>query len=116
MIESTAMGRVTTSILKPGMVLSKPVFNGYRQQLAEAGTILNKRIITVLQTWGVIDVEVQEVSEPTLQEIEEQMSATVVLQQHSAMIDDRFYGADQHQFVAELRRLIKHDALKNVES
>jgi hypothetical protein len=110
------MGRVTVSILKPGMVLSKSVFNGYRQQLAEAGTILNKRIITVLQTWGVIDVEVQEVSEPTLQEIEEQMSATMVLQQLSAMIDDRFYGADQHQFVTELRRLIKYDALKNVES
>jgi len=32
------------------------------------------------------------------------------------MIDDRFYGADQHQFVSELRRLIKYDALKNVES
>ena len=110
------MGRVTVSTLKPGMVLSKPVFNCYRRQLAEDGTILNKRIITVLQTWGVIDVELQEVSESTLQEIEEHMSATVVLQQLSAMIDDRFYGADQHQFVTELRRLIKYDALKNVES
>jgi hypothetical protein len=109
------MGRVTTSILKPGMVLSKPVLNDYRQQLADAGTILDKRLISVLQTWGVIDVEVQGVSEPTLQELEEQMSTTVVLQQLSAIIDDRFYGADHHQFVTELRRLVKHDALKGVE-
>ncbi len=109
------MGHVTASILKPGMVLSKPVFNDYRQQLADAGTILDKRVISVFQTWGVIDVEVQGVSDPSLQELEEQMSATVVLQQLSAMIDDRFYGADPHQFVMELRRLVKYDALKDAE-
>lgn len=109
------MGRVTTSILKPGMILSKPVFNDYRQQLAEAGTILDRRVISVLQTWGVIDVDVQGASEPTLQEIEEQMSTSLVLQQLSVMIDDRFYGADQHPFVAELRRLVKHGMLKNAE-
>ena len=109
------MGHITVSILKPGMVLSKPVFNDYRQQLADAGTILDKRVISVLQTWGVIDVEVQGVSEPTLQELEEKMSATVVLQQLSAIIDDRFYGADPHPFVTELHRLVKYDALKDVE-
>src|SRR5829696_3726916 len=70
-VTSTDMGRVATSILKPGMVLSKPVCNDYRQQLAEAGTILDRRVISVLQTWGVIDVDVQGVSEPTLQEVEE---------------------------------------------
>jgi|GEM_PF-888981 len=109
------MGRVTTSLLTPGMVLNKPVFNDYRQQLADAGTIIDRRVISVLQTWGVIDVDVQGVSEPTLQEVEEQMSASLVLQQLSAMIDDRFYGADQHPFVTELRRLVKHSALKDAE-
>jgi len=109
------MGRVTASILKPGMVLSKSVFNDYRQQLAGAGTILDKRVISVLQTWGVIDVEVQGVSEPTIQEIDAQMSTSVVLQQLSAMIDDRFYGAEQYAFVTELHRLVKHHALQEVE-
>ncbi len=97
------------------MVLSKPVFNSYRQQLADAGTIVDVRVIRLLQTWGVIDVEVQGVSEPTLQEIEAQMSTTVVLQQISAMIDDRFYGAEQHTFVTELHRLVKQCALKDID-
>lgn len=109
------MGRVTASILKPGMVLSKPVFNDYRQQLADAGTILDKRVINLLQTWGVIDVEVQGVAEPTLQEIEAHMSTSDVLQQLSEMIDDRFYGAEQHAFVTELHRLVKFHTLKEAE-
>jgi hypothetical protein len=110
------MGRVTASILKPGMVLSKPVFNDYRQQLAGAGTILDGRVISLFQTWGVSDVEVQGVSEPSLQEIEAQMSTTLVHQQLSVMIDDRFYGAEPHAFIMELRRLVKQCALTDEES
>lgn len=109
------MGRVTASILKPGMVLSKPVFNDYRQQLADAGTILDTRVITLLQTWGVIDVEVQGIAEPTLQEIDMRMSTSSTLQECAAIIEDRFYGADQHVFVMELQRLVKLSALKEAE-
>ena len=109
------MGRVTTSILKSGMVLSKPVFNDYRQQLADAGTILDGRVISLLQTWGVSDVEVQGISEPSLQEIETHMSATLPLQQLSAMIDDRFYGAEPQAFITDLRRLVKQCALNDGE-
>lgn len=110
------MGRVTASILKPGMVLSKPVFNDYRQQLADAGTIVDGRVISLLQTWGVSDVEVQGVSEPSLQEIEAKMSTTLAHQQLSVMIDDRFYGAEPHAFILELRRLVKQSALSDEES
>ena len=95
------------------MVLSKAVFNEYRQQLAKAGTTLDKRVINLLQTWGIIDVEIEGVTEPTLQEIEEKLSATVMLQHRSAVIDDRFYGADDHPFITELRRAVKHDLLKD---
>jgi hypothetical protein len=106
------MGRVTASILKPGMVLSKPVFNDYRQLLAEAGTILDTRVITLLQTWGVIDVDVQGISEPTLQEIEARMLASEGLQEVAAMIEERFYGAEPQAFVTELHRLVKLHALQ----
>jgi hypothetical protein len=109
------MGRVTASILKPGMVLSKPVFNDYRQQLAEAGTILDTRVITLLQTWGVIDVDVQGIAEPTLQEIDARMSTNEGLQELAATIEERFYGAESHPFVTELHRLVKLHALKETE-
>jgi hypothetical protein len=110
------MGRVTISILKPGMVLSKPVCNDYQQQLADAGTIVDERVIRLLQTWGVSEVEIQGIAEPSLQEIEAQMSTTLVHQQLSIMIDDRFYGAEPHAFIMELRRLVKQGALADEAS
>jgi hypothetical protein len=94
------------------MVLSKPVFNDYQQRLAEAGTILDTRVITLLQTWGVIDVDVQGVAEPTLQEIDTRMSTSEGLQELAMIIDDRFYGAEPHTFVTELHRLVKLHALQ----
>jgi hypothetical protein len=106
------MGHVTTSTLKPGMVLSKPVFNDYRQQLADAGTTLDARVITLLQTWGVIDVDVQEIAEPTLQELDVRMSTSERLQALAATIEDRFYGAEPHAFVTELHRLVKLHVLQ----
>ena len=109
------MGRTAVSALKPGMILSKPVFNPYRQRLVEAGITLEARTISLLQAWGIIDVEIQGVTELTLQEIESRMANTPALQQISATIDERFHGADQHAFITELRRLVKYQALKETE-
>lgn len=109
------MGRIAVSTLTPGMTLSKPVFNTYRQRLVEAGVTLDARAISLLQAWGIIDVEIQGITEPTFQEIETRMTNTSALQQISATIDERFYGADQHAFITELRRLVKYLALKEAE-
>ena len=109
------MGRTAVSALKPGMILSKPVFNPYRQRLVEAGVTLDARTISLLQAWGIIDVEIQGVTELTLQEIESRMANTPALQQVSVTIDERFHGADQHAFITELRRLVKYQALKETE-
>jgi len=109
------MGRTAVSALKPGMVFSKPVFNSHRQRLVEAGVTLDARIISLLQAWGIIDVEIQGVTELTLQEIESRMANNPALQQLSATIDERFHGADQHAFITELRRLMKYQTLKEVE-
>ena len=109
------MGRVMVSALKPGMILSKPVFNAHHQRLADAGTVLDTRVINVLQTWGVIDVEVQGATDLSLDEIEERMATLPTLHELSAKIDDRFYGAEEHTFIYELRRLVKQLALADAQ-
>src|SRR5262245_50935847 len=105
------MGRIAVAALKPEMTLAAPVFNARRQCLAEAGVVLDARKISLFQAWGVVEVEVQGVIEPSLKNLEEQMAGTLVLQRLSQQIDDRFYGAEPHLFVQELRRLVKKLAL-----
>jgi hypothetical protein len=109
------MGWIMVSALKPGMILSQPVVNVYRQQLAERGAVLNSRLIGLFQSWDILEVEVQGASEPTLQEIEAKMEASPVLRQRAAMIDDRFRGAGSHPFIIELRRLVKQLAVQEHE-
>src|SRR5215510_8125071 len=101
------MGRVSVSALTPEMTLAAPVFNLRRQCLAEAGVVLDARKISLFQSWGVVEVDVQGVREPSLKELEEQMIGTRALQRLSQQIDDRFYGAEPHPFLQELRRVVK---------
>lgn len=105
------MGRVAVSALKPGMILSSEVLNDRRQCLAKAGTVVEDRTIHVFQTWGVVEVEVQGVAAPTLEEINARMEVSPALQKLSAEIDERFYGASDHPMITELRRVIKQIAL-----
>ena len=101
------MGWVATSALQPGMTLGAAVFNTRRQRLADAGSVLDARRINLFQAWGVVEVEVQGVAEPSLQEIESHMAASPALQQLSAEIDGRFYGAEPYEVLVELRRIVK---------
>jgi hypothetical protein len=94
------------------MRLSSPVFNGRRRCLAEAGTVLDESKITLLQAWGVVEVEVEGVAEPSIEEIEARMARSPALTTLSAEIDDRFLGATPHEFLQELRRLVKKCALE----
>src|SRR5437667_384015 len=73
------MGRLPVSALKPGMTLAEPVLNTRRQRLAEAGTALDARKISLFQAWGVVEVEVQEVAAPGLPEIESRLADPPVL-------------------------------------
>ena len=109
------MGRIAVSVLKPGMILDGSVLNSRRQCLAEAGTVLDARKISLFQSWGIVEVEVRGIAEPSLQEIESRMVGSPILQQLSAEIDDRFYGAEPHEFLVELRRLVKKLALQERE-
>jgi hypothetical protein len=106
------MGRIAVSVLQPGMTLGAPVCNTRRQRLAEVGAVLDARKISLFQAWGVIEVDVQGVAEPSLEEIENRMASSPALQQLSTEIDDRFYGAEPHEFLVELRRLVKKLALE----
>ncbi|MBI3304018.1 MAG: hypothetical protein HYZ72_18280 [Deltaproteobacteria bacterium] len=110
------MGRIGVSALQPGMTLAGPVLNARRQCLAEARTVLDARKISLFQSWGIVDVEVQGVAEPSLHEIEERMASTPALQQLSTEIDERFYGAEHHPVLEELRRLVKKLALEEREA
>ncbi|MGE0822810.1 MAG: hypothetical protein AB7P18_11890 [Candidatus Binatia bacterium] len=103
------------SALKPGMILSKPVFNAHHQRLADAETVLDTRVINVLQTWGIIEVEIQGATDLSLDEIEERMATIPALHELSVKIDERFYGADTHAFIYELRRLVKQLALAEAQ-
>src|SRR5436190_24091262 len=73
------MGRLSVSALKPGITLAEPVLNTRRQRLAEAGTVLDARKISLFQAWGVVEVEVQEVAVPGLPEIESRLADPPVL-------------------------------------
>jgi hypothetical protein len=106
------MGRIIVEALQPGMTLSSPVFNGRRQCLAEAGTVLDEGKIALLQAWGVAEVEVEGVAELSMEEIEARMARSPVLSKLSAEIDDRFFGGASHEFLHSLRRLIKQLALE----
>jgi hypothetical protein len=110
------MGRIAVSTLQPGMTLGEPVFTSRHQCLAEAGTVLDARKISLFQSWGIVEVEVQRVTEPSLQELEERMAATLALQRLSTEIDERFYGAERHPLLEELRRLVKKLALAEHEA
>ena len=105
------MGRIAVSALKAGMILSSEVLNDRRQCLAKTGTVVEDRTIRIFQTWGVVEVEVQGVAAPTLEEINARMEASPALQKLSAEIDERFYGASDHPMITELRRVIKQIAL-----
>ncbi len=94
------------------MVLAKAVFNEYGQRLAQAGVALDEGKIRLFRSWGVMEVEVEEAGEPTLEEIEARMAASPQLRQLSAEIDNRFYGAGPHEFLQELLRLVKKLALQ----
>jgi len=109
------MGRVAISVLQPGMTLGAPVFNARRQRLAEAGMVLDAGKISLFQAWGVVEVEVQGVAEPSLEEIENRMAASPALQKLSTAIDERFYGAESHETLVELRRVVKKLALEEHE-
>jgi hypothetical protein len=106
------MGRIVVSALKPGMILSAPVFNVQRKCLADTDMVLDIRTINIFQAWGIVEVEVREVSEPSLQEIEDRMALSPSLQQLSAEIDERFYGSEQCPFIIELRRIAKKLAIE----
>ena len=106
------MGRISVSALKPGMTLAEPVLTTHRRRLAEGGIVLDARKISLFQVWGVVEVEVQGIAEPSLQEIESRMADSPVLQHLSTEIDERFYGAEPYEVLAELRRLVKKLALE----
>jgi hypothetical protein len=89
------------------MTLAALVFNTRRQCLAEAGAVLDARKISLLRAWGIVEVDVHGVTEPTLQELEEHLAKTPGLQTLSQQIDERFYGGGSHPFLQELRRLAK---------
>jgi hypothetical protein len=110
------MGRITVSALKPGMTVGEPVRTSRGHCLAEAGTVLDSRKISLFQAWGIVEVEVQGVTELSLQDLEERMAHSPTLQRLSADIDERFYGADSHPLLVELRRLVKKLALEEHES
>lgn len=106
------MGRITVTAVQPGMRLSSPVFIRHRHCLAAGGTVLDESKIALLQAWGVVEVEVEGVAEPSLEEIEARMARSPTLTKLSAEIDERFFGASAHEFLHALRRLVKQLALE----
>jgi hypothetical protein len=106
------MGRIAVSALQSGMTLSGPVFNVRRQCLAEAGATLDESKISVFQAWGIVEVEIEGVAEPSGEQIEDRLARSPLLQKLSAEIDERFLGGTSHEFIVELRRVVKKLALE----
>jgi hypothetical protein len=111
-VEKSCMGRIAVSVLQPGMTLSRPVLNLRRQCLAEAGTTLDESKISVLQAWGIVEVEIEGVAEPSGEQIEDRLARSPLLQKLLAEIDERFLGGTSHEFIVELRRVVKKLALE----
>jgi hypothetical protein len=49
---------IKTEEIEDGMVLAHPVLNGFRQVLLPAGTVLNRKHLTVLKTWNVYNISI----------------------------------------------------------
>jgi len=49
---------IKTAEIEDGMILAYPVLNGFRQMLLPAGLELNRKHLTVLKTWNVLNVSI----------------------------------------------------------
>ena len=57
------MGRINSENLRPGMVLSADVLNRGGRVLLEGGLQLTEKHICILRKWGVIDAEIENVTQ-----------------------------------------------------
>jgi hypothetical protein len=51
---------IKTDEIEEGMILAHPVLNGFRQVLLTAGTVLNRKHLTILKTWNVYNISITE--------------------------------------------------------
>jgi len=85
------MSRVPTEQLRDGMIVQSDVQNLHGQTLFRSGTTLTDKLIERLETWGVVDVDVEldeadkAREEELLQEIEQELPK----------IEDLFRWSDQ---------------------
>jgi hypothetical protein len=97
------MGTINLADLQVGMIVASEVQNGNGQLLLPAGTEINQKHLTILQAWGITEVNVQGVSRDEVVAMAAAQIDPAVLSAAEASNQELFRHADQtHPVIKEL--------------
>lgn len=105
------MGRVSTSNLKPGMVLGEDVTTFKGQLLLPSGTSLTERHIEKFMAWGVSEADIEGHEEPSLDDLGARMDSAPALAEASEALDRRFADVLDEPLMQEILRIAKQQLL-----
>ena len=72
------METIRVGDLKNGMVLAEDVHDMYGRRLLTAGSIINDKNLTILQTWGITDVAIDSGSQTVSETEQEEQNSEIV--------------------------------------
>lgn len=88
------MPRIRSENLREGMVVSRDVKNIDGMLLASSGAVLSARQVTILQTWGVADIDVEGTEDDTRNGSPLSQMSPGELATLTNQLKDRFWNAN----------------------